>query len=73
MCGYRQPLAQMMADGGSACADVRWYCLDTLSCTQRWTRLRGELSRPRAASTVPVPAGGELTAQRRSRSGRAPG
>jgi hypothetical protein len=27
----------MMADGGSACADVRWYCLDKRGCTERWT------------------------------------
>ena len=27
----------MVADGGSACADVRWYCLDKRGCTERWT------------------------------------
>jgi hypothetical protein len=27
----------MMADGGGACADVRWYCLDKPACTGRWT------------------------------------
>jgi hypothetical protein len=27
----------MIADGGGACADVRWYCLDKLACTERWT------------------------------------
>jgi hypothetical protein len=27
----------MVADGGSACADVRWYCLDMRGCTERWT------------------------------------
>jgi hypothetical protein len=27
----------MVADGGSACADLRWYCLDMRGCTERWT------------------------------------
>jgi hypothetical protein len=38
LCGTRQPAASMVADGGPACADVRWYCADTQSCTHRWTR-----------------------------------
>lgn len=38
MCGVRLPAGQMVADGTtSACADVRWYCLDTRGCTERWT------------------------------------
>ncbi len=37
MCGIRQRADQMVADGGNACSDVRWYCLDTRGCTQRWT------------------------------------
>jgi hypothetical protein len=27
----------MVPDGGQACADIRWYCKDVKSCTQRWT------------------------------------
>jgi len=27
----------MVPDGGSACADVRWYCRDMRACTGRWT------------------------------------
>jgi hypothetical protein len=27
----------MMPDGGRACADIRWYCKDAKSCTERWT------------------------------------
>jgi hypothetical protein len=38
MCGIGLSAGQMVADGGSACADVRWYCLDTRGCTERWTR-----------------------------------
>jgi hypothetical protein len=37
MCGIRSSADHMVADGGSACADVRWYCLDTRGCTERWT------------------------------------
>jgi hypothetical protein len=38
MCGIRLPVTQMLADGGSACGSVRWYCLDVRECTERWTR-----------------------------------
>ena len=37
LCGIRLPADQMMADGGSACHDLRWYCRDTQACTERWT------------------------------------
>ncbi len=37
LCGIRLPADHMMADGGSACTDVRWYCLDKRGCTERWT------------------------------------
>jgi hypothetical protein len=38
MCGTRLPVTQMVADGGSACNNVRWYCLNVRVCTARWTR-----------------------------------
>jgi hypothetical protein len=37
MCGIRLPTSQMVPDGGHACPDLRWYCLDTRACTERWT------------------------------------
>lgn len=37
MCGIRLPATQMVADGGSACGSIRWYCLDVRGCTDRWT------------------------------------
>lgn len=37
LCGIRLPVTQMVADGGSACGNLRWYCLDVHQCTQRWT------------------------------------
>jgi hypothetical protein len=37
MCGVTRPLGLLVSDGGTACADVRWYCKDVRSCTERWT------------------------------------
>jgi hypothetical protein len=37
MCGIALPLALLVPDGGQACADIRWYCKDVKSCTERWT------------------------------------
>jgi hypothetical protein len=37
MCGIALPLALLVPDGGRACADIRWYCKDARSCTERWT------------------------------------
>jgi hypothetical protein len=52
LCGIRQATYMLMADGGSACADVRWYCRDARACTSRWTvqRIR------RLESGEPAPA-----------------
>ncbi len=40
MCGTALPLGLLVADGGQACADIRWYCKDAKSCTERWTTAR---------------------------------
>jgi len=37
LCGIALPLGLMVPDGGPACADIRWYCKDAMSCTKRWT------------------------------------
>jgi hypothetical protein len=37
LCGILLPVTQMVADGGSACGNLRWYCLDVHECTGRWT------------------------------------
>jgi hypothetical protein len=37
MCGVTRPLGLLVPDGAQACADVRWYCKDVKSCTERWT------------------------------------
>ena len=57
LCGIRLPADQMVADGGSACPDLRWYCRDTPACTERWT---SRVVRPAAigagtAGTLAVP------------------
>lgn len=36
MCGTRLAADQMVADGGTACLDLRWYCRDIRACTERW-------------------------------------
>ena len=50
MCGIALPLALLVPDGGQACADIRWYCKDSKSCTERWTtaRLPGRAHMPAA-------------------------
>ena len=58
LCGIRLPADQMVADGGSACPDLRWYCRDVWACTERWT---WRLARPAAtgegtAETTATPA-----------------
>ena len=36
LCGIALPLGLMVPDGGQACADIRWYCKDAMSCTKRY-------------------------------------
>jgi len=40
LCGIALPLGLLVPDGGRACADIRWYCKDVMSCTERWTAAR---------------------------------
>jgi hypothetical protein len=40
LCGIARPLGLLVPDGGPACADIRWYCKDAKSCTERWTTAR---------------------------------
>jgi len=37
MCDIALPLGLLVPDGGAGCADIRWYCKDARSCTERWT------------------------------------
>ena len=40
MCGIALPLGLLVPDGGQGCPDIRWYCKDAKSCTERWTTSR---------------------------------
>jgi hypothetical protein len=59
MCGVTHPLGLLIPDGSAACADIRWYCKDVKSCTERWTAAlpqgpaasRGEV-RPAVSATL---------------------
>jgi hypothetical protein len=51
LCGSAHPLGLLVPDGGQACADIRWYCRDAKSCTERWTTARP----PRSAHTPAAP------------------
>jgi hypothetical protein len=53
LCGTTQATGLMLPDGGTACADVRWYCKDVLACTQRWTA-RSPSARRRAVAGAPA-------------------
>ena len=62
MCGIRLYPGQMVADGGSACADVRWYCLDMRGCTERWTsRLARHGDLVEGSAVTAEAQGGQLT------------
>ena len=51
MCGITRPLGLLVPDGAQACADIRWYCKDAKSCTERWIATRP----PRRAHLPAVP------------------
>ena len=59
MCGIALPLGLLVPDGGPACADIRWYCKDAMSCTERWTTARppGRAQTPTASSDAFAGAG----------------
>jgi hypothetical protein len=51
LCGIALPTGLLVPDGGQACADIRWYCKDAKSCTERWTA-----NLPRHPHIAPTPA-----------------
>jgi hypothetical protein len=59
MCGITLPLDLLVPDGGQACADIRWYCQDAKSCTERWTTARpsARAHTPEVPSTAVAGAG----------------
>ena len=55
MCGVERPLGLLIPDGGGACADVRWYCKDVKSCTERWTTAVSQTPGYPPRETQPAP------------------
>jgi hypothetical protein len=57
LCGIALPTSLLVPDGGQACADIRWYCKDAKSCTERWTANlpRHPHIAPTSASLAPPP------------------
>lgn len=49
LCGIHRHKQQMVPDGNSVCADIRWYCKDAQACTERWTSSRRQLQAAGAA------------------------
>jgi hypothetical protein len=37
LCGIELLIISLVPDGGPGSAEVRWYCRDIVSCTERWT------------------------------------
>ena len=66
LCGLERPIGLMVPDGGEACADLRWYCKDARSCTERWTSRLGEPAgtapTARSAPTAPSALAGTALA-----------
>jgi hypothetical protein len=58
LCGIQLSIISLVPDGGHACADVRWYCRDIISCTERWTAdmTRRASQPPAPGATAPIPA-----------------
>jgi hypothetical protein len=80
LCGIALPIGLLVPDGGQACADIRWYCKDSKSCTERWTANlpRHPHIAPTSASlappttSVPVREGPAGAGDRRTRPGQVP-
>jgi hypothetical protein len=52
LCGIELSIISLVPDGGPGSTEVRWYCRDIISCTERWTADR---ARPAAQAPVPDP------------------
>lgn len=66
LCGIRLHHSQMVPDGDNACHDIRWYCQDTQTCTERWTSARHQRRAAEAAEAAApgsAPAGSSAPAE----------
>jgi hypothetical protein len=50
LCGIELSIISLVPDGGPGSAEVRWYCRDIVSCTERWTADR---ARPDSQAALP--------------------
>ena len=59
LCGIVRPLGLLVPDGDRTAEDVRWYCKDVRSCTDRWTTAlpRRSAGRPDTFGHVVTAAG----------------
>lgn len=57
LCGIELSIISLVPDGGPGSAEVRWYCRDIVSCTERWTadRARPAVQVPVADANAPDP------------------
>jgi hypothetical protein len=73
LCGIVRPLGLLVPDGGQACADIRWYCKDAKSCTERWTTARLPQRAPMPAAPATAIAGAGEPAPDTTQAGRLDG
>jgi hypothetical protein len=62
LCGIELSIISLVPDGGPGSAEVRWYCRDIVSCTERWTanRARPADREPVADPNAPDPDGASV-------------
>ena len=62
LCGIELSIISLVPDGGPGSAEVRWYCRDIVSCTERWTadRARRAVQVPVADANAPDPDAGSV-------------
>jgi hypothetical protein len=62
LCGIELSIISLVPDGGPGSAEVRWYCRDIVSCTERWTadRARPAAQAPVADANAPDPDAGSV-------------
>ena len=62
LCGIELSIISLVPDGGPDSAEVRWYCRDIVSCTERWTadRARAAVQVPVADANAPDPDAGSV-------------
>jgi hypothetical protein len=55
LCRIHLSATELVADGGSGCADVRYYCRDVQGCTERWTTRTPKSASDRSSGILATP------------------